>query len=67
VHSEFGHLVHEARPFRRRQAIGVREKPDLLAAAGGGRQAGPVCDVVVVQLSVQPRGFRQLPAGINSG
>ncbi len=65
VHGELDHPVHEADPFRRRQAIGVKEKPDLLAATGGGRETDPFGDVVVMKLSVQPRGFRQLPEGIN--
>jgi hypothetical protein len=65
VHGELDHPVHEAGPFRGLQAIGVQEQPDLLTAAGGGRETNPFCDVVVVKLSVQPRGFRQLPEGIN--
>jgi hypothetical protein len=65
VYGELDHPVHEASPFRRGQAIGVQEEPDLLAAAGGGRETDPFCDVVVVKLGVQPCGFRQLPEGIN--
>jgi hypothetical protein len=65
VHGELDHSVHEASPFCRGQAIGVEEEPDLLAAAGGGRETDPFCDVVVVKLGVQPRGFRQLPEGID--
>ena len=65
MHSELDHSVHEAHPLRRRQAIGVKEKSYLLAAAGGGRETGPFRDVVVVKLSVQPSGFRQLPEGVN--
>lgn len=65
MHCELDRSVHEPSPFRRRQAIGVKQKPDLLAAAGGGRQTDPFCDVVVMKLSVQPGSFRQLPEGIN--
>jgi hypothetical protein len=65
VHGELDHPVHETNPFRRRQAIGLKEQPDLLAAAGGGRETDPFCDVVVMKLSVQPRGFRQFPEAIN--
>ena len=65
VHGELDHPVHEAGPFGRRQAVAVKEQPDLLAAAGGGREADPSGDIVVMQLGVQPRGFRQLPEGIN--
>ena len=66
MHGELDHSVHEANPFRRRQAIGIKEKPDLVAAAGGGREkAQPFCDVVVMKLSVQPRGFCQFPEGVN--
>ena len=45
--------------------MGIKEKPHLLAAAGGGRETDPFRDVVVIKLSVQPRGFRQFPEGIN--
>jgi len=65
MHGEFDHPVHKADPVRRRQTIGVQEQPDLLAAAGSGWKADPLGDVVIMKLSVQPRGFRQLPEGIN--
>ena len=65
VHGELDHSVHEANPFGRGQAIGVKEEPDLLTAAGGGRETDPFSDVVVMKLRVQPRGFRQLPEGVN--
>ena len=65
MHGELDHPVHEASPFCRTQTIGVKKQPDLVAAAGGGRQTDPFCDVVVMKLSVQPRGFCQLPQGIN--
>jgi len=65
VHGELDHPVHKADAFRRRQAIGVQEQPDLLAAVGGGRETDPLGDVVIMKLSVQPRGLRQLPEGID--
>jgi hypothetical protein len=40
VPGELDHPVHETNPFRRRQAIGLKEQPDLLAVAGGPRRGG---------------------------
>ena len=65
MHGELDHAVYETDPFRRRQAIGVEKQPDLLATTDSGRETDPFCDIVVMKLSVQPCGFRQLPQGIN--
>jgi hypothetical protein len=65
VYGELDHPVYKTNPFRRRQAIGVKKQPDLLATASSGRQTELFCDIIVMKLSVQPGNFRQLPQGID--
>jgi hypothetical protein len=58
VRGKLDHPVHEASPVRPRQAIGVKEKPDLPTPAVRRRKTDPARDVVAMKLGVQPRDFR---------
>ncbi|HEY7947067.1 MAG TPA: hypothetical protein VID75_05300 [Acidimicrobiales bacterium] len=59
------HLVDEAGPLVGRKAVAVEEEQKMSGTVVGAAEPVPFGDVIIVELSVQPRGMSEIPHGID--